>query len=44
MLKTKRDQKKTGKKKGQSAKFGKKIDYNAPLKYETEAELGKKNC
>ena len=42
MLKGKNDCKQNGKKKGQSAKFDKKIEYNAPLKYKTEAEGGKK--
>ena len=42
MSKGKNDRKQNGKKKGQSAKFDKKIEYNAPLKYKTEAEGGKK--
>ena len=42
MAKGKSDRKQGGKKKGQSAKFEKRIEYNAPLKYKTEAESGKK--
>ena len=42
MSKGKEDRKKSGNKKGQRAKFEKKIEYNAPLKYKTEAESGKK--
>ena len=42
MSKGKEEYKQSGKKKGQSAKFEKRIKYNAPLKYKSEAGSGKK--
>ena len=42
MSKGKESRKQSGKKKGQSTKFEKKIEYNTPLKYKSEAESGKK--